>query len=98
MLEKRCPRSIVHKPHLWSRTTRRVVTEVTEGDTLKCPGSAKIGLRTEQDVRGEEIRRDAQSGTNWAGAVNYGPACLCGHPKKGKCYRHGTEEEADLRQ
>lgn len=40
-----------------------------------------------------EIIRDARSGTNWASELNYGPACLCGHPKKGQCYRHGTEED-----
>lgn len=37
----------------------------------------------------EEIRASARSGTNWASEVNYGPACLCGHPKAKRCYRHG---------
>lgn len=37
-----------------------------------------------------EIQADARSGRNWASEVGYGPACLCGHPKKGKCYRHGN--------
>lgn len=48
-----------------------------------------------------EIQADAASGANWASQLNYGPACLCGHPKKVRCYRHGTEEdppEAHVRQ
>lgn len=39
-----------------------------------------------------EIIADARSGINWASQLNYGPACLCGHPKKAKCYRHGTAQ------
>ena len=78
MAEKRCKSTRTHKPHLWSRTTRKTVTEETAGDTLQCPGSARVGLRTEADVRGAQIAADARLGTNWAERVNYGPACICG--------------------
>lgn len=99
---KRCKANRDHKPHLWSRTTRKTVTEETAGDTFECPGRARIGLRVEGDPRGDEIRSDARSGRNWASEVDYGPACACGAflegstvtswgrtIEKGKCYRHG---------
>jgi hypothetical protein len=76
--EKRCSRTSGHKPHLWSRTTRKTVTEETAGDTLQCPGTARVTLRTEEDARNAQIAADARSGTNWAEVVNYGPACTCG--------------------
>jgi len=34
------------------------------------------------------IQEAARSGTNWAEALSYGPACTCGHLTKEKCYRH----------
>ena len=74
--EKKCKSTRTHKPHLWSRTTRKTVTEETAGDTLQCPGSAR--LRTEADSRGSQIAVDARSGTNWAEEKAYGPACICG--------------------
>lgn len=85
-MDKRCKASRSHKPHLWSRTTRRTVTEVTPGDTFSCPGSAVTG-RTEKDIRGDQIREDARSGRNWAEAEAassnsptgpYGATCICG--------------------
>lgn len=88
--EKRCRSSRLHKPHLWSRTTRKTVTEETAGDTLQCLGRANPGPREAEDARNAQIDADARSGRNWAAEANYGPACLCGHPKKGRCYRHGT--------
>lgn len=100
--DKRCTANRDHKPHLWSRTTRKTVTEETAGDTFQCPGRARLGLREERDVLGAQIAADAHSGTNWASQVGYGPACICGafyegstitswgqQIEKGKCYRHG---------
>ncbi len=90
--ERRCSRATTHKPHLWSRTTRKTVTEETAGDTFRCPGSAKLGLRSEEDATGAQIAADARSGTNWAGLVQYGPACTCGmrvtEKRTERCYRH----------
>lgn len=107
--EKRCATTRVHKPHMWSRTTRKTVTEVTAGDTFQCPGKAKLGLRTEKDERGAQIAADARSGTNWASQVNYGPACVCGaflpgavvtswgrEVAKGACHRHKTVQASRL--
>lgn len=101
--EKRCSASRPHKPHLWSRTTRRTVTQETPGDTFRCPGSARVGLRAEKDERGARIAADARSGTNWASQLQYGPACVCGAfptgstvtswgrvVEKGTCHRHGV--------
>lgn len=76
--EKKCSASRSHKPHLWSRTTKKTVTEETPGDTFSCPGSARVGLRDEQDERLAQIRADARSGRNWAEETAYGPACICG--------------------
>lgn len=76
--EKRCTSSRSHKPHLWSRTTRKTVTEETTGDTFQCPGSAKVDLKDERDDRLAQIREDAHSGRNWAQETAYGPACICG--------------------
>lgn len=105
MIEKRCKNHRDHKPHWWSRTTRKTVTEVTAGDTFGCPGRAQLGLRTEEDPREARIAADAHSGTNWASLVAHkiGPACVCGAfyegdtvefrgrtIPKGVCYRHGT--------
>lgn len=73
-----CGASRNHKPHLWSRTTRKTVTEETAGDTFQCPGSAQIGLREEADARAEQIAEDARSGRNWAEEAAYGPVCICG--------------------
>lgn len=102
-VEKRCSRATVHKPHLWSRTTRKTVTEETAGDTFQCPGMARLGLRAEKDARAAQIAADARSGTNWASQHTYGPACVCGafltgsmitswgRPVlKGICHRHGV--------
>lgn len=101
--EKRCSAARTHKPHLWSRTTRRTVTEETTGDTFQCPGVAKLGSGPEKDDRGAQIAADARSGRNWASEVDYGPACACGAfldgstvtswgrvVPKGQCYRHGV--------
>ena len=101
MIEKKCATARDHKPHLWSRTTRKTVTEETAGDTFQCPGRAKLGLRAEEDVRGAQIAADARSGTNWASRYTYGPACVCGafppgakvtswgiEVPKGECHRH----------
>ena len=101
--EKRCSSSRPHKPHLWSRTTRKTVTEETAGDTFQCPGAARMGLRAEEDARGAQIAADARSGRNWASEVGYGPACVCGafppgakvtswgrEVSKGACHRHGV--------
>jgi len=99
-IEKRCAANRDHKPHMWSRTTRKTVTEETAGDTFQCPGRAKLGLRAEKDERGAQIAADARSGTNWASQVDYGPACVCGAflrgpaLEKGKCYRHGITRGA----
>ena len=105
MMEKRCSTVRDHKPHLWSRTTRKTVTEETAGDTFQCPGKARLGLRSEKDERGAQIATDARSGTNWASQLQYGPACVCGaFPEgstvtswgriieKGQCHRHGTTQ------
>ena len=78
MIERKCAASRNHKPHWWSRTTRKTVTEETPGDTFSCPGSAKIGLRTEVDDRNAQIAADARSGRNWAEEAGYGPTCICG--------------------
>lgn len=99
MIEKRCTANRDHKPHWWSRTTRKTVTEETAGDTFGCPGRGRV---VEVDPRGDEIRSDARSGRNWASEVGYGPACVCGaflegsavtswgqRIEKGRCYRHG---------
>lgn len=101
--QKRCSASRPHKPHLWSRTTRKTVTEETAGDTFQCLGAAKVGLRAEEDARGAQIAADARSGRNWASELDYGPACVCGAfpagstvthagttTLKGICHRHGT--------
>jgi hypothetical protein len=53
--------------------------------------------------RAAQIAADARSGINWASAVSYGPACVCGAFKegstvtswgrvvyKGACYNHET--------
>lgn len=103
--QKRCSASRPHKPHLWSRTTRKTVTEETAGDTFQCPGAAKVGLRAEEDERGAQIAADARSGRNWASEHTYGPACVCGAfppgatvtswgqtVEKGRCHRHGTTQ------
>ena len=76
--EKRCSSSRTHKPHLWSRTTRKTVAEETPGDTFQCSGSAKVGLRSAKDERGAQIAADARSGRNWASAAPVRPACTCG--------------------
>ena len=101
--EKRCTTSRPHKPHLWSRTTRKTVTEETSGDTFQCPGAARVGLRAEKDTRGAQIAADARSSRNWASEHTYGPACVCGaflegstvtswgrEVQKGECHRHGV--------
>lgn len=101
--EKRCATSRVHKPHLWSRTTRKNVTEETAGDTFQCPGEAKAGTGPKKDERGAQIAADARSGVNWASQYTYGPACVCGafppgakvtswgrEVPKGACHRHGV--------
>lgn len=109
MIEKRCSMARPHKPHLWSRTTRKTVTEETAGDTLQCLGAAKLGLRAEEDTRGAQIAADARSGTNWASEYEYGPACVCGAflpgstvtswgrtIPKGECHRHGVTQASRL--
>jgi hypothetical protein len=77
-VDKRCGATRAHKPHLWSRTTRKTVTEETAGDTFQCPGSASVGLRSEKDDRGAQIAADARSGRNWASEAPVTPACTCG--------------------
>jgi hypothetical protein len=78
MIEKRCSAARSHKPHWWSRTTRRTVVEETAGDTLQCPGSAVVEQVSGKDARNAQIAADARSGTNWASLVRYRPACTCG--------------------
>lgn len=105
MIEKRCTTVRDHKPHLWSRTTRKTVIEETAGDTFQCPGKAKLALRSPEDERGAQIAADARSGINWASRYEYGPACVCGaFPEgstvtswgqlieKGQCHRHGVTQ------
>lgn len=109
MIEKRCTTSRVHKPHMWSRTTRKTVTEETAGDTFQCPGEAKAGAGPKKDERGAQIAADARSGTNWANQYQYGPACVCGaflpgstvtswgqEIPKGVCHRHGVTQGSRL--
>lgn len=109
MTEKQCSAVRDHKPHLWSRTTRRTVTEETAGDTLQCPGKARLALRPEKDERGAQIAADARSGTNWASESTYGPACVCGAflpgsvviswgraVQKGECHRHGVTRGSQI--
>lgn len=104
MIEKRCTANRDHKPHLWSRTTRKTVTEETAGDTFQCPGRARLGLREEKDARQAQIAADARSGRNWAEEAGTPPACTCGGGERlllaarafkglhgrpsGKCDRH----------
>lgn len=89
---KRCGSTRDHKPHWWSRTTRRTVTEETAGDTLQCLGRGRLAAGQAQaagrDARAPQIAADARSGRNWAAEVAYGPACLCGMRKKTWCHRH----------
>lgn len=98
-----------HKPHLWSRTTRKTVTEETAGDTLQCPGKAKLALRSKEDERDAQIAADARSGRHWASETPYGPACVCGaflpgstvtswgrEIPKGQCHRHGVTQSSRL--
>lgn len=100
---KQCRYARPHKPHLWSRTTKRTVTEETAGDTLQCPGSGQHVQETDEDPRGAQIDADARSGTNWASLVGYGSACACGAFREGEtvtsqgwiipkawCHRHGV--------
>lgn len=97
--EKRCRTVRDHKPHLWSRTTRKTVTEVTPGDTFECPGRARESAEVaEEGVRRAQIAADARSGRNWAAETGYGAGCRCGiktNPTSvgygkddGRCYRH----------
>jgi hypothetical protein len=53
--DRKCAATRTHKPHLWSRTTKKTVTEETAGDTFQCPGSAHVGLR---EVKKGEISAD----------------------------------------
>lgn len=107
--EKRCATARVHKPHLWSRTTRKTVTEETAGDTFQCLGAVKAGAEPKKDERGAQIAADARSGTNWASQYHYGPACVCGAflpgstvnswgriVEKGECHRHGVTQASRL--
>lgn len=100
-VERRCRNVRNHNPHLWSRTTRRTVTEETAGDTFECPGRSPVAPQSQGSDRNAQIAADARSGRNWASEHEYGPACLCGaFPEgstvtswgqtieKGKCYRH----------
>lgn len=109
MIEKRCTMARDHKPHWWSRTTRKTVTQETAGDTLQCPGRAKLGLRSGGDERGAQIAADARSGINWASSYQYGPACVCGafltgstvtswgrEVQKNQCYLHGQSRGSQI--
>jgi hypothetical protein len=93
MIEKRCRSARPHKPHWWSRTTKKTVTEETAGDTFQCLGAVHPGAVVSKDTRGAQIAADARSRINWASSLGYGPACLCGFnsltPKDQRCYRHG---------
>lgn len=77
LTEKPCRSSRPHKPHMWSRTTKKTVTEVTPGDTFQCGGSGRVGLR-EENTRDAQIAADARSGRNWASEAPVRPACTCG--------------------
>lgn len=103
--EKRCRSARPHKPHLWSRTTKRTVAEETAGDTFQCLGADRADLRVEKDSSSVRISADARSGRNWASEVGYGPACVCGAflegstvtswghvTEKGRCHRHGVTQ------
>ena len=107
--EKRCSSSRTHKPHLWSRTTRKTVTEETAGDTFQCHGVAGAAPHTEKDTRDAQIAADAHSGRNWASEHAYGPACVCGaflpgsmvtswgrEIPKGACHRHRVVQPSRL--
>jgi hypothetical protein len=92
--EKKCAASRVHKPHLWSRTTRRAVTEETAGDTFQCPGSVKAGPRVEKGAvsqqRIEEIRQSARARRGRSMFADptpemnrlHAPMCRCGVHRK----------------
>jgi hypothetical protein len=80
--EKRCGSTRVHKPHLWSRTTRKTVIEETAGDSFRCSGSVQAETPIKKGevspARAAQIRADAHSGRNWAQEVGTPPACTCG--------------------
>lgn len=109
MIEKKCSKAATHKPHLWSRTTRKTVTEETAGDTFSCPGKAVLGPKPQETDGGAQIAADARSGTNWALEVGYGPACVCGAFKEDStvthngytvlktiCHRHGIARGSQI--
>lgn len=109
VIERNCRTVRDHKPHLWSRTTRKTVTEETAGDTFRCPGKARAGLQAEKDERGAQIAADARSGRNWASETPYGSACVCGafyegstvtswgrEVQKGECHRHGVTQASRI--
>lgn len=52
VIEKPCSSSRTHKPHWWSRTTKKTVTEETVGDTFQCLGSAPV---ESQEVKKGEV-------------------------------------------
>lgn len=88
--EKRCSSPRIHKPHLWSRTTRKTVAEETSGDTFHCAGSARVGLRSDKDEMITRVRASIEAGKGRSMFDNPTPAmnrlhaamCRCGVPRK----------------
>jgi hypothetical protein len=90
-VERPCPASRTHKPHWWSRTTRKTVTEETAGDTFSCPGSAATTLRDARQEMTERIRQSIEEGRGRSMFDTddptdldrfHGAMCRCGVPRK----------------
>lgn len=44
------------------------------------------------EALGARIAAQARSDTNWAEALGYGAACICGHLSQAPCPRHPEEK------
>jgi hypothetical protein len=92
--EKPCRSTRGHKPHLWSRTTKKTVTDETAGDTLQCPGTDQAEAPVKKGAispqRLAEIRQSVEAGRGRSMFASptpemnrlHGPMCRCGVHRK----------------
>lgn len=103
--DRRCSATRVHKPHLWSRTTRKTVTEETAGDTFRCAGSEQAEAPAKKGeirpARLAEIRESVAAGRGKSMFADptpemnrmHGAMCRCGvHRKPSGLARHVIDD------
>lgn len=93
--DKPCTSTRTHKPHLWSRTTKKTVTEETAGDTFQCSGSERVETVRKGEIsaaRLAEIRESVAASRGRSMFADptpdmdrfHGAMCRCGVHRKPK--------------